>query len=149
MTETLTRSYADFEDARNVVQRLEAAGVPATAISLIGRRTTGDDHAVEGASVGGVAGGATGLLAGLGLVAIPGLGPVVAVGWLAAALVGAGGGALVGGLVGALGEAGNARADAEIHADAVRRGGAIVSVRTDKEQATAVSAIMDAPSAGH
>src|ERR1019366_10091592 len=69
----------------------------------------------------------------LGLVAIPGLGPVVAAGGLAATAVGAvvGGvvGAAAGGLVGALPNAGVSEEEAHVYAEAVRRGGTLVSAK--------------------
>ena len=100
-------------------------------------RPTRTDHtdtmsgAGTGAGIGAVLGGAAGLLAGIGALAIPGVGPVVAAGALAATLAGAGVGAAVGGLVGALVEAGIPREHADIYAEAVRRGGTLVTVRTD------------------
>jgi hypothetical protein len=58
---------------------------------------------------------------------------VVAAGALAATLAGAGVGAAVGGLVGALVEAGIPREHADIYAEAVRRGGTLVTVRAGDE----------------
>jgi hypothetical protein len=142
--ELVTRTYETFEDARNVVIRLEAEGIPSQQISLIGRQQTGDDNAAEGAAIGGVAGGAAGLLAGLGVVAIPGIGPAVAIGWLASTLVGAGTGALAGGAIGAATETRTDGADAAYYAETVRRGGSVVSAKADDAQAPKVRAIMDA-----
>lgn len=139
----LTHSYETFEDARNVVRRLEDEGVPASQISLIGRQQTGDEGTARGAALGGAAGGAAGLLAGLGLVAIPGIGPVVAVGWLASTLVGASAGVLAGGLIGALTDAGVPENDAGYYAETVRRGGAIVSVRVGDADTAMVREIME------
>ena len=140
----ITRTYENFEDARNVVARLEREGVATTRISLIGRQQTGDDGPAEGGAVGGVIGGAAGLLAGLGVIALPGIGPVVAAGWLASTLVGAGAGTLVGGALGALTEAGFSREDAARHAETLRRGGNFVSVQAEAAIAPRVRAIMDA-----
>lgn len=97
----------------------------------------GEDDRLEGAGdgamTGGVIGGAGGLLAGLGMLAIPGLGPVVAAGWLASTAVGAAAGAaaggIVGGIVGALTHEGVKKGDAEVYAESIRRGGALVIVR--------------------
>lgn len=105
-----------------------------------GRVVKGDDRdnkaaegAGEGATAGGVLGAGAGLLAGLGMLAIPGLGPVVAAGWLAATATGAAAGAiaggLVGGLAGALTKEGVDKDEAEVYAENVRRGGALVVVR--------------------
>ena len=64
------------------------------------------------------------------MLAIPGLGPVVAAGSLVSTLVGAGAGAAIGGLAGSLAEAGVDERDAHLYAEGVRRGGALVTVRT-------------------
>ena len=122
MTQTITRSYEDYETARRVVGELEAAGVASSDISLIGRhRDVDDSNAGEGAGVGAALGGAAGLLAGLGLVAIPGIGPVVAAGWIASTLAGAAAGGVAGGVVGALTSAGEDSDSANYYAESVRR----------------------------
>jgi hypothetical protein len=141
--DTITRSYETFEDARNVVVRLEREGLTADQVSMIGRQDTGDERAVSGAAIGGAAGGAAGLLAGLGLVAIPGIGRAVAIGWLASTIVGAGTGALAGGAIGAAAETHPAQPDAAYYAETVRRGGAVVSVKADPVIAERVHEIMD------
>jgi hypothetical protein len=144
MTQTITRSYEDYDTARRVVGELEAAGVASADISLIGRhRDVDDSNAGEGAGVGAALGGAAGLLAGLGLVAIPGIGPVVAAGWIASTLAGAAAGGVAGGVVGALTSAGEDSENANYYAESVRRGASLVSVRATDEQAAAVEAIMD------
>ena len=128
---TITRAYDSYEDASSVVTELEAAGVPHSDISLVGRNgaidtatpgtattttdpvtghTAANEEKVEdaeqgagtGASIGTILGGGAGLLAGIGSLAIPGVGPVVAAGWLIATLTGAGVGAAVGGGAGGL-----------------------------------------------
>jgi len=129
---TLARMYDSYEDARTVVNDLEAAGIPHSDISLVanadahGRYSgvsssshlaSGGDHTADpadpddssagagakrGAVVGGMFGGGAGLLAGIGALAIPGVGPVVAAGWLVAALAGAGAGAGAGAASGGL-----------------------------------------------
>ncbi len=140
---TLTRSYETYEDARNVVVRLQRADVADSDISLVGQQETGDSKAATGAGIGGAAGGVAGLLAGIGAIAIPGIGPVVAVGWLASTITGLAAGALAGGLVGALTEAGVEERDAHYYAETVRRGGTVVSVRTVEERVPAIEAILD------
>jgi hypothetical protein len=97
----------------------------------------GDDDRLEGAgdgaTAGGLIGGGAGLLAGLGMLAVPGLGPVVAAGWLASTAAGAAAGAIaggvIGGIVGALTHEGVEKKDAEVYAESIRRGGAVVVVR--------------------
>jgi hypothetical protein len=149
---TIVALFDDYREAEGAIRELEAAGVPSTDINLIANnagnrygdypqygvdRPARTDHtdtasgAGTGAGIGAVLGGAAGLLAGIGALAIPGVGPVVAAGVLAATLAGAGVGAAVGGLVGALVEAGIPREHADIYAEAVRRGGTLVTARTD------------------
>jgi hypothetical protein len=159
MTGTIVRLFDDASEAIRAAERLEAMGVSHRDISLVANNREGwfdernglrrdrlkrkdDDHdgkddRVEGATAGATAGGAlgagAGLLAGLGMLAIPGLGPIVAAGWLASAATGAAVGAvaggLVGGLVGALTREGVDKEDAEVYAEGVRRGGALLLVR--------------------
>jgi hypothetical protein len=150
----VSRMYDNYEDARLVVEELETAGVPHSAISLVansdahGRTasSTGKGDAATGAGAGAVAGtvlgGAAGLLAGIGSLAIPGIGPVVAAGWLVATLTGAGVGAAAGGLVGSLTAAGVNRDEADVYAEGVRRGGSLVTVQTEEADAARVEAIM-------
>lgn len=146
MTRTITRAYDDYATAEGVVERLQAAGIATSDISLLGRheRADNDDsNAGEGAGIGAAVGGAAGLLAGLGLIAIPGIGPVVAAGWLASTLAGAAAGGATGGIIGALTSAGEDEESAHYYAETVRRGGSVVSVRAADDRAAAVQAIMD------
>lgn len=166
MTRTITRLYDDYADAKAAVAALESHGVARDDISIVannadGRHQIGDgahadavhegvnDHGdvSRGTSTGAVLGGAGGLLAGLGLLAIPGLGPIVAAGWLAATAAGAGigaaGGAATGSIVGALKNAGHSDEDANVYSEGVRRGGTLVSVRTDDSAPGQVEAILD------
>jgi hypothetical protein len=166
---TIARMYDSYDDAKAVVQALEASGVPHSEISLIanadahGRSsgtaavTGGGDHPLDpadrsdtdtgaggkrGALAGTVVGGGVGLLAGIGALAIPGVGPVVAAGWLVATLAGAGVGAAAGGLVGSLTGAGLSRDEAHVYAEGVKRGGSLVTVRVDEADASRVEAVM-------
>ena len=77
------------------------------------------------------------------MIAIPGIGPVVAAGWLAALAAGAVGGGVAGGLIGALVESGTSKENAELYAEAVRRGGAIVTAKVPDDEQTKYAAIMD------
>lgn len=154
--QTTTRLYDSYDDAKAVVVALESAGVPHADISLVSNAA---DHATPadtadtseaaatgsgtGATLGTVLGGGAGLLAGLGMLAIPGVGPIVAAGWLVATLTGAGVGAAAGSLAGSLTGAGVSEADAHVHAEGVRRGGAVVTVRTDDAMQEAVEAVLD------
>ena len=167
MTQTITRLFSSHREAVDAVRDLESLGIPQDDISLIANNTErfheersfaprgeGDEVAEEaaegagtGAAIGGALGGGAGLLAGLGLLAIPGVGPVAAAGWLGATLLGAVGGAaaggVAGGLIGALTEAGVSKEDAEVYAEGVRRGGAMVAVRTDEADAGRVQQVFD------
>ena len=164
MTVTISRLYNSYAEAQQAVRALEAAGVAHGDISIIAsnadrlvqgtarqrqastfpdRDLDGKDDRAEaagtGAGVGAAAGGTAGLLAGLGLMAIPGVGPVVAAGWLAATLAGAAAGAATGGILGALTQAGISNDDAQVYAEGLRRGGAVVSARVNDADACAAS----------
>ncbi|MEA2883141.1 MAG: hypothetical protein QOH32_2397 [Bradyrhizobium sp.] len=161
MTVTISRLYDSYGDAQKAVQRLEAAGVPHSDISIVANNSDnwyGGDNKVDrdrdgvddraegagtGAGIGAGVGGTAGLLAGLGLLAIPGLGPVVAAGWLAATAVGAAAGAATGGIVGALTQAGVSKEDADRYAEGVRRGGTLVSARVADADRTRLEAALD------
>ena len=128
-----------------------AGGAPGADGALGDRNGDGEndvaDGAGKGAATGGVIGGGVGLLAGLGMLAIPGLGPVVAAGWLAAtavgAVVGAMAGGATGGLLGALKEAGHSDEEANVYAEGVRRGGALVSVKAHDDEIATVETILN------
>lgn len=161
MTVTISRLYDNYTNAQQAVQRLEAAGVSHSDISIVANNSDSwfstdkkvdrdrdgvDDRAEgagKGAGIGAGVGGTAGLLAGLGLLAIPGLGPVVAAGWLAATAVGAAAGAATGGVVGALTEAGISREDADSYAEGVRRGGTLVSARVADADRSRLDSILN------
>ncbi|OYW29618.1 MAG: hypothetical protein B7Z44_04110 [Caulobacter sp. 12-67-6] len=167
MSKTITRLFDDRAQALSAVEDLERAGVHHDHISLVSNNSdnwhdgkagplgdaNGDgendvaDGAGKGATTGGLIGGGAGMLAGLGMLAIPGLGPVVAAGWLAStavgALVGAAAGGAAGGLLGALKEAGHTDEEANVYSEGVRRGGTLVSVKTDEDRAVEIQQILD------
>jgi uncharacterized protein (TIGR02271 family) len=155
---TVTALFDRYQDAAEAVRRIEGLGVPHDHISLVSRDESHKEHfdrhdrgdhdtdgkgAGTGATLGTLLGGGAGMLAGLGLMAIPGLGPVVAAGWLVSTLVGAGAGAAAGGLVGSLTDAGLSHEDAHAYSEGVRRGGTLVSVRTEDAMAARVADILD------
>ena len=148
MTQTITRSYDSYATASALVERLKAAGVEDDHISLIAKGEDGEaeaqteGNAPEGAGIGAGVGGAAGLLTGLGIMAIPGVGPVVAAGWLATTALGAAAGAGVGGLIGALTGSGVSNEDAQVYAETVRRGGAVVSVKADDDEVATVESVL-------
>lgn len=168
MAKAITRLFDSHTEALSAVDELERAGIPQDHISLVsnnadnwhgshqhptgGLAGKGDDNdtaegAGKGATTGGLIGGAGGLLAGLGMLAIPGLGPVVAAGWLVStavgAAVGAAAGGAAGGLLGALKDAGHSDEEASVYAEGVRRGGTLVSVKADGDDASRAEAILN------
>ncbi len=160
MDTVTTRLFDTYEHATQAVADLEASGVPHSSISLVANNSDNRydnsvaaadetdpndavaDGAGTGASVGTVIGGGAGLLAGLGMLAIPGVGPVVAAGWLVATALGAGVGAASGGLLGSLVGAGVSETDAHVYAEGVRRGGTLVTVRTDESQGPMIEQVL-------
>ncbi|MBV9569798.1 MAG: hypothetical protein JO056_00975 [Alphaproteobacteria bacterium] len=162
MTTTISRLYNSPVEAQEAVRSLEAAGLSHSDISIMasnadnwydstGRKHDKDNDGVDdraegagkGAGIGAVLGGGAGLLAGLGLIAIPGVGPVVAAGWLAATAAGALAGGATGGIIGALTEAGVSREDADVYAEGIRRGGALVTARVPDGERSRYEAVMD------
>jgi len=67
----------------------------------------------------------------------------VAAGWLAALAAGAAAGGATGGIVGALVEAGTSKENAELYAEALRRGGAVVTAKVPDEDYKKYADIMD------
>jgi hypothetical protein len=154
-TRTVTGLYDSYEDAARAIRNLEDAGVPDSGLGLVVNNADNryalsdadarvDDTSATGAgaSIGTVLGGGAGLLAGFGMLAIPGIGPVVAAGWLVSTAAGAAAGAAAGGLLGALTGAGVNEERAHLYAEAVRRGGALVTARVVGRQAATVEKIM-------
>jgi hypothetical protein len=168
MTVTISRLYDDYATASRAVGELEAAGIRRDDISIVAsnadnwysdrdregrasgridRDRDGTDDRAEGAAagagIGAALGGAAGLLAGLGMLAIPGLGPVVAAGWLASTAATAAGGGALGGIIGALTQSGIGRDEADVYAEGIRRGGALVTVRVPDAERGRVERILD------
>jgi uncharacterized membrane protein len=156
MAKTIVASYDSFDEAQRVARELLDEGFEASDLSVVASNVDGAfmiDERVKvtdasgtatGAMAGGVLGGAAGLAASLMGLAIPGLGPVIAAGPIAATLSVAGAGVIAGGLIGSLTDLGVPQADAEAYAEAVRRGGAIVTVRAADEATAHVVEIMRA-----
>ena len=155
MAKTVVGSFDSYDEARQVVEALHQIGIPRDDISIVARNEENGDVATttgagttasgagKGAVAGGVLGGAAGLAVGLAGLAIPGIGPVIAAGPIAAALTGAGIGAVAGGLIGALTSQGVSEEDAGYYAEAVRRGGALVTVRASDDIAERAAQIME------
>ena len=68
---------------------------------------------------------------------------VVAAGWLVSTLAGAAAGGATGSVIGALTQAGVSKNDADIYAEGLRRGGAVVSARLPDADAARLQAVMD------
>ena len=151
-SQTIARLFDTYADASAAIRDLEAAGFSHDDVSLVAGGSTATDAddtdgdsasgAGTGATVGTLLGGGAGLLAGIGALAIPGIGPIVAAGWLVAALTGAGVGAAAGGLLGGLTQAGIGEEHAQVYTEGVKRGGNLVTVRTDESRAAEVESIM-------
>ena len=150
MIKTVVGSFDTVAEAASAARDLRAAGFLDSDVSVIANnaqrpvggdvdvKTVTDDKAsgaATGIVAGGALGGAAGLAASLMGLAIPGIGPILAAGPIAAALAGAGAGAVAGGLIGGLTDLGVSETHAEYYAEAVRRGGALVTVRTDESRA--------------
>lgn len=142
---TIHQIYETYDEAANVVRELEANGFTSDEITIVGKRGGEDEQsgASVGAATGLALGGGAGLLAGLGMLAVPGLGPLVAAGWMVPTLAGGVAGAVAGGIVGSLVDSGIEEEDAHVYAETLKRGGALVIVRTTPERAPAARAIFD------
>lgn len=153
---TITGLFDDPEDAADARRDIEAFGISQNDIGLLAH---GSEHAARdddgsgaasgagtGAGIGTVLGGGAGLLTGLGVMAIPGVGPIVAAGWLAATLAGAAAGAVAGGatggLIGAMTDSGVDENSAHVYAEGVRRGGTLLTVQVEQDQAAQVEEIL-------
>jgi len=149
MVKIVVGSFDSIAQAVGAARALRASGFMENDVSVVAndaQRPAGPDRdpkteqvltedKASGAATGIVAGGALGGVAGLAAslmgLAIPGIGPILAAGPVAAALAGAGAGAVAGGLIGGLADLGVSDTHAEYCAEAVRSGGALVSVKVD------------------
>jgi hypothetical protein len=165
MTVTISRLFDNYAEASQAVRDLEASGIPHKDISIVASNAdswysgngaaTGKkdrDHdgrddraegAATGAGIGATVGAGAGLLAGLGLLAIPGIGPVVAAGWLASTALGAVAGGTTGSIIGALSQAGVSDDEAQVYAEALRRGGTLVTARVPDGERARVESVLD------
>ena len=146
MTTTISALYDDYNDTAAAVKELRGSSIPEADISIIAHnaeewrtdeQTGVANDAGTGAGIGAAVGGGVGLLAGLGILAIPYVGPLVVGGWLLATVEGAmaGGvaGATMGAIVGAMTASGISVDDANVYAEGVRRGGALVIARVEDD----------------
>jgi len=154
MIKTIIGSFDSMDDADRAARSLRSAGFLDSDINFIANNVRKDGSTARvgektemsgvatGAVAGGVLGGAAGVAASLMGLAIPGIGPILAAGPIAAALVGAGAGAAAGGLIGSLTDQGVEPRHAEIYAESVRRGGTLVTVRTDETRSDEATSIL-------
>lgn len=146
MAKTVIGLMENLGAAQRTVRELVDGGIPRDDIGFMANERhavpssaalneSEGGHAASGALMGAGTGAAVGGIAGLALafapLAIPGIGPILAAGPIAAALAGAGIGAVAGGLIGGLTKLGVPEEEAHYYAEAVRRGGILVSVAAD------------------
>src|SRR5438067_4040925 len=154
MIRTVIGSFDSADDADRATRDLRSLGFPDSDINLVVSNVGQGDAETElpvvgdgtgpvakGAVAGGVLGGAAGLAASLAGLAIPGIGPMIA-GPIIATLAGAGAGAVAGGVIGRLTKLGVEHKDAELYAEAVRRGATLVTLRTDESRVDEAAAIL-------
>jgi hypothetical protein len=151
MSEPIASAVFDSRDeAERALTELRSAGIPDTAISIVGRTDTNewtgrtydsDDETHDAKSdvvKGAVIGTGAGALLGVAALAIPGVGPLAAAGAIAAsaipeaAAIGAGAGLAVGSVSGLLAGHGVGDEDAKYYEDHLKQGGVFVSVQPDE-----------------
>lgn len=167
MTVKISHLYDTVEQADQAATELKVAGLDAGDIAFVANnsekwhvqnddvkvvdakhdkdRNGRDDRnegAAKGAALGGTALGALGLVAGLGVLAVPGVGPVVAAGWLTSTIAGAVAGGAAGGIIGALVESGVEKNDADMYAEAIRRGGVLLVARVPEDERVRYQSIL-------
>ena len=139
------------EEAESALTELRSAGIPDSAISIVGRsdenewsqsRTYDNDEAGSEAKSdvvkGAVIGTGAGALLGIAALAIPGVGPLAAAGAIAAsaipqaAAIGAGAGLAAGSVSGLLASHGVDEEDAKYYEGRLDEGGIFVSVQADE-----------------
>lgn len=131
---TVVGLFRTWSEAQSAIQELKAAGFTEEQIGLAmedrpepdePESNTAAEDAAKGAAGGGMVGGLLGLL---GSLLVPGAGPIVLGGVLASTLAGAGIGAAAGGLMAGLVGMGVPEEKARYFDDALRAGGALVTV---------------------
>ena len=156
MTRTVVGSFDGYQAAQRAAQALLEDGFREEELSVVASTLAGEfkpealpggdtaSNTATGAVTGGLVGCAAGVVLSMVALAIPGLGPVVAAGPLLAGLTGAGAGAAAGGVIGALTDEGVPEKHAMYYAEAVRRGGALLTVRADGVRADRAAEILRA-----
>jgi uncharacterized membrane protein len=155
MAKTVVGLMDTYQEAESVIRDLVDSGFKGDEIGFLGREDIAgrvgprdekigtEPRTVEKAAAGATLGGVTGLVIGLAIVAIPGIGPVAAAGPVGTALAGGGIGFAAGGIIGALTGAGVPEEEAQYYAEGVRRGGALVILRTEDRRADQAVDIME------
>lgn len=129
--------FDSYDDAASAVRALEAASIRDITIvanNADGGPTRAGDSVDDAAKPSDVPGVSVGPLAGLGMHAIPGIGPVVAAGWLVDAAAAD--------LVGSMVESGIHDDHAQLYAEGIRRGGAVILARVAPAQRAQAEDIM-------
>jgi hypothetical protein len=156
MAKTVIGLMENLHAAQAVVRELIESGIAREDVGFMANEkhaeppasateaaTQSASDAIAGAGTGAALGGAAGLALALVPLAIPGIGPMLAAGAIATAIAGAGIGAVAGGLIGALTGLGVPEEEAHYYAEAMRRGGILVTVAADnKTKAELAVAIM-------
>jgi hypothetical protein len=152
---TIVALYDHYQNAREAVKDLIAAGAAHEKISLLANNLNGDHPplttnpaygreefdtkeeqqppVVTGAEFGVGVGGIFGVLVGTGAIVVPGIGPLIAAGTLATVAAGAAAGGVVGGAIGLLTGHGVSNADSHLYAEGLKRGGTLVTVVADED----------------
>ena len=137
---TASAVFDSRDEAERALAELRSAGIPESAISIIGRGESGDDDDgvnKSGAVKGALLGAGAGTLLGIAALAIPGVGPLVGAGMIAAsaipeaAAIGAVAGAATGGLTGLLTEHGVDEEDARYYETRLNDGGIFLAVHAE------------------
>lgn len=151
--------YDELDAANAAIKELNEAGIDPHDITVLAgdpeqeyaALLAGEDGAydetaaaLDGAAAGGVIGALAGILFGLSAFIVPGLGPIVVAGPVITTLLGAGVGAASGGLIAALVAWGVSEDEAQVYAEAIRRGGVLLVVPVVQERAETVAEILDA-----
>ena len=138
MSKVVVGIFNDRSQAEEALQELKSYGYE-KEISLVardesdqeaGEKSMGGQDLSEGTFAGGAVGGIAGLLAGVGALLIPGIGPIVAAGPIAATLTGM----VTGGIAGGLIDLGLPEERGEFFEEQVRRGGILVSMKSDDDK---------------
>lgn len=151
MTTRLIALYDDMQDVRAAMEDLLDNGIASSNVSILTNNI--DDRYteyIEGynhdmtAGEGAVTGALFGTFTGVVMAMVPGIGPVLGLGTLlASAGIGAAAGAVTGGLVAALIESGVEEDEANIYAEAIRRGGILVTVTVPEAMEDDVEDILE------